>query len=276
MKRRHLYELEDQEWFPRLLRDAVTDFLSEALVVGGRVYSPAVPLLAHVIKQAGAERVIDLCSGGSGPWTHLQGELDTAGCSVDLVLTDKFPNVRALRRAVGGAPPGRMSYHDAPVDATAVPDALLGVRTVFTAFHHFRPDQAARLLQDAYAQRCGLGVFEFTERSPAAIARTLVVAPLLVLLTTPTLRPGWRQLTLTYVLPVIPLAVTWDAVVSNLRTYSVDELRLMVLGLNDPDYVWEAGTVPGEGRNPSVTYLLGYPLTSDAPASAAHDHRRPA
>ncbi|WP_432946245.1 hypothetical protein ACQPXM_07720 [Kribbella sp. CA-253562] len=260
MKRRHLWELEDQHWFPPLLRDAITDFLRTALVVGGKVYRPAIPLLARVLKHSGTDQVIDLCSGGSGPWTHLQADLAEAGSPVELLLTDKYPNAEALAQAVRDTAPGRTSYEPGPVDATNVPDRLPGVRTLFTSFHHFRPDDARGILRDAHAARRGIGVFEFTERTPGAVLRTLVVAPLLVLLTMPKLRPDRRRLVFTYLLPVIPAAVTWDAVVSNLRTYTVADLRAMVLDLDAPDYVWEAGQLPGEGRNPPVTYLLGHPL----------------
>lgn len=262
MKRRHLCELEDQQWFPPSLRDAITDFLRVALVVGGRVYSPSVPLLARVLKYAGTARVVDLCSGGSGPWAHLQAELAAAGSPVDVTLTDKYPNRDALAQAVRDAAPGLMSYRAESVDATTVPGSLTGVRTLFTAFHHFRPPQAAAIVRDAYRQRSGIGIFEFTERTAPAVVRTVLVAPLLVLLTMPKLRPGWRRLVLTYLVPIIPLAVTWDAVVSNLRTYTVAELREMVRDLDDQNYAWEVGTLPGEGRNPPVTYLLGYPLVT--------------
>lgn len=264
MKRRHLCELEDQQWFPGSLRDAITDFLRVALVVGGRVYSPTVPLLERVLKYAETDQVVDLCSGGSGPWTHLQAELDAAGCPVEITLTDKYPNVDALAAAVRDTAPGRTSYETGSVDATAVPTDLTGVRTLFTAFHHFRPPRAAAIVRDAYSRRSGIGVFEFTERTPAAVARTVLVAPLLVLLTMPKLRPTWPRLLLTYVVPVIPIAVTWDAVVSNLRTYTVDELTEMVRELDDQDYAWEVGMLPGEGRNPPITYLLGYPLAAAA------------
>ncbi len=61
MKRWHLCELEDQPWLPTTIRDAVTEVLREALVVGGRVYAPAVPLLARLVAQCGQRRVVDLC-----------------------------------------------------------------------------------------------------------------------------------------------------------------------------------------------------------------------
>lgn len=262
MARRHLFEFEDQTWLPSRVRDGITDFLRDALVVGGRVYAPVVPLLDRVLKHAGTDRIVDLCSGGSGPWIHLHADLAAAGISVRLILTDKFPNHAALEAAASAIDADRVRYEARSVEARAVPAELAGVRTLFTALHHFRPAEVAGILQDAYRRREGFAAFEFTERRVGAVLGTLVIAPMLVLTTTFRRRPDRLRMVLTYLLPVIPIAVTWDAVVSNLRTYSVAELRSLVADLDDPGYAWEAGVVPGEGRNPPVTYLLGYPLTN--------------
>ena len=49
-------------------------------------------------------------------------------------------------------------------------------------------------------------------------------------------------------MPLLPLCIFWDGLVSCLRTYRVDELRALVDGLDD-GYRWEAGTVRKAGRN---------------------------
>ncbi|MEZ5362682.1 MAG: hypothetical protein R2748_10195 [Bryobacterales bacterium] len=49
----------------------------------------------------------------------------------------------------------------------------------------------------------------------------LVLVPLFVLLMTPFIRPfRWSRLFWTYVIPVLPLAIFWDGVVSYLRAYT--------------------------------------------------------
>jgi hypothetical protein len=53
---------------------------------------------------------------------------------------------------------------------------------------------------------------------------------------------------LTYVLPVIPLVVMIDGVVSCLRSYSVEELKTLA---HHEGYEWEAGVEKG------VTFLIG-------------------
>jgi hypothetical protein len=95
MKRRHLVELEDLPWWPRVFRDAETDYLVTALHVT-RTYSVMVPRLAKALKKCGATQIIDLCSGGGGPWADLLPALQAEGVNPTVCLTDKYP--RAGRR----------------------------------------------------------------------------------------------------------------------------------------------------------------------------------
>jgi hypothetical protein len=102
------------------------------------------------------------------------------------------------------------------VDAASVDPGLSGVRTMFTFLHHFSPQVARRMLADAFHRRTGICVFEFTERAPGPVFGSLLPAPLMVLLPTPRIRPlTLSRLLFTYLVPVVPLTVTWDAVASN-------------------------------------------------------------
>jgi hypothetical protein len=56
----------------------------------------------------------------------------------------------------------------------------------------------------------------------------------------------------------LPIFVWWDGIISSLRTYSVDELKQMVLEVkNSESYEWEINEVKsGPIKN---IYLLAYP-----------------
>src|SRR4051794_28594171 len=125
--RLHLVEIHDLPGCPPSLRDALTDFLAFSVNLAG-AYDPAGPLLRDAIRRAGARRVVDLCSGAGGPWRRLANAV-----GVPIVLSDLYPH----RHGVSSFP-----LHPEPVDARAVPAALDGFRTMFTAFHHFRPTEA--------------------------------------------------------------------------------------------------------------------------------------
>ena len=54
MRRFHLFELEDQDWMPTVVRDGVTDYLRAAIRLGD-TYGPMISLLADALKGNGAE-----------------------------------------------------------------------------------------------------------------------------------------------------------------------------------------------------------------------------
>ena len=172
MKRRHLVELEDLSWWPRVFRDAETDYLVTALRVT-RTYSVMVPRLAAALKKCGATQIIDLCSGGGGPWPELLPALRAEGADVSLCLTDKYPNTAALAKVAEKLPGVRFEAES--VGALDVPERLSGFRTVFTAFHHFRPADARAILASAVRDRQGIAIFEATSRTPGALAMMLLV-----------------------------------------------------------------------------------------------------
>jgi hypothetical protein len=94
----HLFELEDQPWFPVVVRDLATDYL-HFMETTFSLHTPVVALLAEALRVTKAERVIDLCSGGAGPVPPLRTALAAEGLAVHFTLTDRFPNVPAFERA---------------------------------------------------------------------------------------------------------------------------------------------------------------------------------
>lgn len=257
MKRIHLFEWEDQAWLPAVIRDCVTDFLRFEWRAFG-FYDGAVPYIERVLKHTESTQVVDLCSGASGPWATLLPQFLESTLTV--TLTDKHPNIQGFE-TISAEANGQVGYLTESVDATRVPPDLKGVRTIFSGFHHFEPTVAREIIQDAVHQRAAICIFEMTGRSVFNVLATLIAGPLLVLLTTPFVKPArLSRIALTYLLPVVPLVYTWDAVVSHLRTYSADELREITGAVERQDFVWEIGRF-GKGLFP-VTYLLGYPATT--------------
>jgi hypothetical protein len=258
MRRLHLIELEDQPWLPATIRNYMTDLLNYMVTMLG-LYDAVVPVLYQGLAATGAREILDICSGGGGPLRRIHARLaQEYGLSVRVRLSDLYPNHDAFHRAVNETD-GAFDFIPTPVDATNVPAELGGFRTLFTCFHHFKPEDARRILQDAVDKRCGIGIFEFTERSPGGLAFMLAV-PTIVTTITPFIRPfRWRRLLFTYPLPVAPAALWFDGVVSQLRTYTPDELRDMTRSLTGTPYHWEIGQAPHRTLPAKATYLVGYP-----------------
>lgn len=261
MQRLHLFEFQDLPWLPAELRDSITDLLGLAIELG-RLYDPVLPRLAAALRSCGARDILDLCSGGGGPVPGLRRQLvNRYGLDVGVRLSDLYPNVGAFERIAARAGDG-VDFVRTSVDVTRVPPELPGFRTLFSCMHHFQPAQATEILRDAWSRGRGIGVFEITERSPAGLF-PMLMAPVAALALTPFVRPLrlWR-LALTYVVPVLPLLFTFDGVVSNLRTYTPDELLELTRPLQRDDYRWEVGKVRHPVLPTSVSYLLGLPQRS--------------
>jgi hypothetical protein len=260
MQRLQLFEFEDLDWFPQSIRNYLTEVLSHLLIFD-RTYAPIVPRLTEAIRRSRSARVLDLCSGSGGPSLAVLDAVNTQlDEPVEILLSDKFPNLEHLASACAGVP--HCGFVRDPVDALE-PAGPAGFRTMFSALHHFRPDQVAQILADAVRSRVGIGLFEFTERAPAQVVASVSLTPLLTLGVTPWLRPwSLHRLVWTYVIPVVPLTFAWDGLVSTLRSYAPEELAAIVESLPDADaYEWDIGrSLPGEQGIPfRVTYLLGLP-----------------
>jgi hypothetical protein len=257
MNRMQLVELEDLPWFPGILRDGGTAFLEFAERMSGHGRGMLAPL-ERALDATGHTQILDLCSGGGGPAATMVDELRKRGRDVQVTLSDVYPNVHAFEHAARlGA--GRVVGRAQPVDATAVPPDLDGVRTVFNAFHDLPPKAARKVLADAVAHGKPIAVFEVVSRELPMLLG-LLSTPLTVTLTMPFWRPfRWPWVVWTWLVPVMQLFVLWDGVVSWLRIYSVDELRTLVADIPVPDgWVWDIGTVRHKGALLHGTYLVGY------------------
>jgi hypothetical protein len=266
MPRLHLVELEDLPWLPAPVRDAATGYL-QLMIHQSDAFAPAVPLLADAVSRSGAVRIVDLCSGGGGPWRRMSAALRDAGVSRPLLLTDRYPNPGAVHAVTGGSASLSVAMHPASVDATQVPASLEGFRTMFSAFHHFRPHDARAVLADAVADGTSIAIFERTKRNLTCFL-LMMVTPLFVLLGMPAVRPfRLTNLLFTYLLPLVPLVVLWDGIVSTLRTYDVEELRALVATVPGQErFDWSIGEAAGRGPLPML-YLVGLPRAMQTPAS---------
>lgn len=255
MQRISWFEVHDHPHFPRFLHHLVTDAL-EAMWNATDMYSPIMPRLRRAMEKADTREVVDLCSGGGGPWLRLQPALASAGYPVSVCLTDICPNQQAFDKASRQSLQAIKGYPK-PVNANCRPEGLTGFRTMFSSFHHFDPEDARAILTDSFGRREGIAIFEAAERSATSICAVFFV-PLLALVLAPGIRPfRWSRLLWTYLLPVVPFVLWMDGILSCLRSYSQADIAELIAGLNSESYSWQVGQ-DGEGIL-RITYLIGSP-----------------
>jgi hypothetical protein len=255
MRRVQFIEFHEKPWFPSSLRDGVTDALQFGFHFL-KAYAPIAPLLQSALDSTRSRSIVDLCSGGGGPWLDLARKLQADPPGLHIWLTDKYPNLSAIEN-VRAASENQIAFYAGSVEAMKVPGELKGFRTMFTSFHHFSPEEARAILQNAVDARESIGIFETARRAPSTIGLVFAFA-LMLFVCTPWIRPfRWSRLLWTYLVPIIPLVLLFDGVVSCLRTYRPEELRDMVEQLRASEYQWEIGELL-TGKVP-ITYLIGYP-----------------
>jgi hypothetical protein len=254
MRRIDLPEIEDQSWCPAWLRDAMTGYLQVVIEVA-RPYDVAVPAVLELLERTSSDEVVDLASGAGGPWAHLFASLRQERPSLRVTLTDLHPNARAASRLSADG----IDYFVGSVAADAVPAELGGVRTMFTALHHFDREQVRAIFAAAQRDRVGFAAFEATQRSARGVLVTLVI-PILVLFLMPLVKPRRVvPLLLTYLPPLLPLLIWWDGLASTLRTHTADELRAVVAEVQEPGYSWRIEEVAVRGAPIPVLRVVGGP-----------------
>jgi hypothetical protein len=253
-----LFEFEDQRWLPCILRNQMTDAL-RYLIVEMKIYDPIIPEFLWVMQKSRTKKVVDLCSGGTGPWHYLLGAIGDLEEVVERVtLTDLYPNENALKTLV--AHHHLFAYTADSVNALDIDVKLEGVRTIFSSFHHFDTAEAISILQDAVDKKMPICVFEFTERRLV----NLLITPISMVVLFAKLLCA-RPLTMSkflfcLVLPIVPLIYIWDSAVSHLRSYSREELQALVGCVdNAGTFVWEIGQSTSPKTPLKNTFLIGYP-----------------
>ena len=186
-RRLHGIELLDIPRCPRAIRDGATDYL-QFIIRTGNAYGPVVPILSAALAKREMSSVVDLCSGGGGPWPELRAALVQGGAPSDLRvrLTDAYPNLEAFANA--HARDEQVSGEPQPLNIQRATVPVRGLRTFFSSFHHFPPEIAVQVLRNAARNGDGIFIAEVTRRSVPAIF-FMLLAPLFVWLATPRLRP---------------------------------------------------------------------------------------
>lgn len=255
MRRIHALEWEDLRWFPDSWRDFGTDYL-KFVATKFNIYKPILPLMQKCLDKSGQHHWVDLASGGGSGLIGLAKDIKKDNPSIKITLTDYYPNIKAFEKLQTEVP-HTFSYEKTSVDAAQPPKYLQGtVQTIFGAFHHFCPEKARQVLQNAVDTNTTIAIFEPIGRNFGSWFSMLFV-PLNVFIFTLFIRPvRWNVLPFIYLIPLVPLYILWDGIASILRTYSAAELKEMTNSLvNAQGYEWEISQT--SGKMP-IYYLLGY------------------
>lgn len=223
-------------------------------------YAAAAPVLIDLLRRTGETRVVDLCSGDGGPWLELVRPVREQVPGLEVQCSDLFPNAAI---ASDFEETEGLAYRLEPMSALDVPEGLHGARTLFTSLHHFEPPDVVSMLRDAEAAGVSFAAFEVTHRSVVGLVSTLLM-PVFALALMPFVKPRrFLTLWLSYLPPLVPLAIGWDGTVSTLRSYRAEELERLVEPLQSDRYRWTVEE-RSTGTPLPMTCLIGEPVGTGA------------
>jgi hypothetical protein len=258
VKRFHLIEFEDFKWFPGSVRDGITDYL-RFFISAFDLYYPIIPVLREVLDKCGSNTIIEIGAGGGGCIEKILKHLDEVHPGkVNVVLTDYYPNLASFK-LLKKRSKGRIDFVSKPLDAADIPADLKGVRTLFSAFHHFDREAAKAVLKDAVRKNSPICIFDAAERKFRYIIGVIFSTLLFIFLIPLFTRPcKLSRLFFTYVFPLIPLFALFDGIVSMLRMYTPDELLSIAKEVDSDSFLWKSAKVKHK-LGAYVVYLTGYP-----------------
>ncbi len=253
MRRFHIFEFTDQKWFPNILRNCMTEYL-EFIIEKSNAYEPLIPFLQKEISKSESNQIIDLGSGSGGGMRWIFHRMMKENNPVKITLTDLYPAIESYENNKEKL--DQVKYYPVSVDPSNVPFELKGMRTLFNLFHHLRPADAIKVLQNACESKNSILIVEANDPGPLQFIFMILFLPLLVLLTAPFIKPyRVSRYIFTYLIPVLPFLIQWDGIVSLLRTYSPEQMKDLALQSGCGSYIWESGKLTKGGI--SLLYMFG-------------------
>mmetsp|Transcript_10681 Transcript_10681/g.14633 ORF Transcript_10681/g.14633 Transcript_10681/m.14633 type:complete len:271 (-) Transcript_10681:158-970(-) len=260
LPRLHLFEWHDYEWFPAFIRPYLMHNLQHSWLMFDN-YKLPVEVLQNVMQKSGSNKILDLCSGAGGPWPFIVDEFEARKIPAEVTVSDYYPDIPQFEK-LNKETQGKIKFIKDRVNAFECKQHGGEIRTLFLSFHHFAPDSATKIIQNAVDENAPIAIFETCERSIINILTFPLYFWILMFIIAPFIRPRFHlgRLFFTWIIPIVPFILTWDGIVSCLRTYTPDEMMKLIRNVKGHEnYEWEAKVQTRFFPNPNLVYMYGYP-----------------
>ncbi len=264
MKRIELFEFEDFDWLPNVIRNGVTNLIIvfHKLMGTAEVVSS---LILSVKEKSDFDQIVDLGSGSGGAMLEIFKHINKQNKNFKLVFTDLHPNNNVVEEINGGENIN-IEYYPNPVNAANIGDTPIGLKTMIASFHHMKPEIAKKILVSAAEKKQPILIYEVAKNTIPIILWwlflpvSLLILVLMSLVMTLFVRPlKFSQILFTYIIPIIPLVYAWDGQASLMRTYTLEDVRKLIINTNDKEYHWIIDDALKSDGKKLGYYIIGYP-----------------
>ena len=197
-------ELEDYAWFPVMFRRFQMDFIGY-VVTTFNFYDV---FIQHLQKKENTSMpMFDLCSGSGEPAITI---FKKSSSFTSLTLSDKFPSTPAIHQ----------------LDVLNMTFEKGQCYTMFNALHHFTDEEKISILANIKASGAKAYFVEILEPSILFLLKVCGLTLVLNLFITPFIRPfSLSRLFFTYIIPINLISITYDGVVSVLKSRSLKQYQ---------------------------------------------------
>ncbi len=214
-------ELEDYHWFPAVLRNFQTDFIG-FVVSRFSVYDGFIQHLKNL--PLPLQSITDLCSGSGEPAISIFKKSKRFS---RLLLSDKYPSALPLKDE-------NIFYKTQPTDVLAKDFTSETCYTMFNAFHHFSDNEKVKIVQKMQASGADAFIVEILEPTIFCLLKIVFTTTFGTLLFTPFIAPfSAKRLFFTYILPINVFTITYDGIVSVLKSRTAKQYQNLFTGSNN-------------------------------------------
>lgn len=211
-------ELEDHAWFPSEFRNYQTGFTG-FVAVHSRVYSGFIRYLETF--SFSQRKMTDLCSGSGEPAISI---FRKSGQFRNLQLTDLYPVALPFSDS-------SIYYNPFPHDALKMEFDAATCYTMFNAFHHFTDEEKLQLVKKIRSSGATAFIAEVLEPTFLCFLKIFFLTTAGSLLLTPFIRPfSFRRLFFTYIIPVNLLTISFDGLVSVIKSRTEKHYKKLFAG----------------------------------------------
>lgn len=266
MKRIELFEFEDFDWLPNVIRTSITNLIAvfhrwmgTADVIAG--------LIIELKSKCDFKQIVDIGSGSGGAMPDVIERVNERNPDqpMQLILTDLHPNPRFVA-AINDQKLPYVHYHSTSIDASSINQAPKGLKTMIASFHHMKPEIAQQILLSAQRSGSPILIYEIAKNNVPVLIWGLLLPLSLSILIVMTLimtpfvkRLSLAQVVFTYLIPIIPLIYAWDGQASLMRTYTFEDVETLLAGEPTSDYQWTIDDAKNAKGKTLGYRIMGYP-----------------
>ena len=193
-------------------------------------YKLWVPAFSDFIANINSKKLMECCSGAGDPLVLIDSQLNKQRfADVSFLLSDIQPHSEFVDK-FNKSDDARFRYIEQSIDVTKTKEEFNYPKIFINSFHHLSPVQVEGVLKENFDARNEIIIMEYVRNSFLGYL-SMFVGPLVVLLTLPfivRLKHLPVMVLFTYIIPLFPLMMLWDGVVSCKHEYSVGRLKKII------------------------------------------------